>query len=78
MSLFCHWFTSLLFLMPLHTEYDPHKQCEEQILDQVLISLSVAAFTVILFLFTGALILRCRRVGTNQTLFHRHEKAMGI
>ncbi|XP_026206531.1 uncharacterized protein LOC113155979 [Anabas testudineus] len=42
-------------------EYDPQEQCKGQVLDHILITLTVVAFTVILFLFIGTLIFRYRR-----------------
>ncbi|KAM4623569.1 uncharacterized protein ACJ7VT_004610 [Polymixia lowei] len=40
---------------------DPYKDCDGNILDLILIVLSVTAFVVILFLFVGSLIWRCTR-----------------
>ncbi|XP_042253252.1 uncharacterized protein LOC121886911 isoform X1 [Thunnus maccoyii] len=42
-------------------EKDPSEQCNSHFLDLILITLSVTAFTIIMFLVIGALILRCKR-----------------
>lgn len=42
-------------------EGEPQTQCKNHIEDLVFIALSVTAFTAILFLFIGALIVRCKR-----------------
>ncbi|XP_071329345.1 uncharacterized protein [Trachinotus anak] len=47
------------------TEEGPQGQCKDQILDLVLIILSVTAFSIVLMLFIGALTLRCRQFRRN-------------
>uniref|UniRef100_A0A8C4GI30 Immunoglobulin V-set domain-containing protein n=1 Tax=Dicentrarchus labrax TaxID=13489 RepID=A0A8C4GI30_DICLA len=57
-------------------ERGPQEQCQTPIWDLVLIALSVIAFTVILSLVIGALVMRCRvsATGSRWTCSHYHAK----
>lgn len=60
-NFFCSWFKFLPLPFFL-TESDPQEQCKNHIGEVAFIASSVGAFTVTLFLFIGALIVRCTQV----------------
>lgn len=68
------WLTVVTLSSCAFTEAGPWEPCKDQILDLILISLSVTAFTLVLILSIGVLVVKCKRVSMKWTKSHQQNQ----